>query len=208
MKAIFSVGGHVPRSRVLREHRAALAPLAIVLAINVMVLIAVVLPLTRGVASNQQRAETAERVQATAEAEFKQAEGLREGQARASADLETFYKDVLPASAAAARRITHLKLQQRARAHNLRYERGATNDDELKDSELDRQTILMSLSGDYDDVRGFIYELETSPDFVVIADMVLSEDADANARLSLSLELSTYYRGTRTAAARTGANGR
>ena len=44
----------------------------------------------------------------------------------------------------------------------------------------------MTLSGDYDDIRALIYELETSPDFFVIDNMALSEGGDANAPLTLA----------------------
>jgi Tfp pilus assembly protein PilO len=208
MRALFSVGGDVAISRVVREHRTALVPLVIVLAVNVVVLMAVVLPLTQRVESNEQRAETAELAQAGAEAELKQAEALRDGKARATTDLDTFYKQVLPADAAGARRITHLKLQQKAREHNVQFERSATKEETLNDSSLDRQTISMNLSGDWDDIRTLIYDLETSPDFVVIDNMVIGEGMTGNATLALSLELSTYYRSSRPAQARAGGNGR
>lgn len=208
MKALFGLGSHVALSRVLREHRAALVPLAIVLAINVVVLVALVLPMTQRVESNQQRAEAAERAQAAADMEFKQAEALRDGKARATTDLEMFYEQVLPGDAAGARRITHLKLQQKARTHNVQFERSATKEETVDDSSLERQTISMTLSGDWDDIRALIYDLETSPDFVVIDNIVIGEGMAGNAALTLSLELSTYYRSPQPALARTGVNGR
>ncbi|MGH9175425.1 MAG: GspMb/PilO family protein, partial [Vicinamibacterales bacterium] len=208
MRAIFSVGSRVPLARVLREHRKALVPLGIVLAINVIVLAAVVLPLSQRVVTSEARAESADRAQAAAAAEFKQAGALRDGKTRASADLETFYRQVLPADAAVARRITHVKPQQRAREQNVRYERGATNEEEIDDSVLERQTVSMTLSGDYDDLRAFIYTLETSPDFVVIDNVGIAEGSGTDAPLSLSLELSTYYRTSRAVAARTRSSGR
>lgn len=207
MKALDSLGRSIPFARVVAEHRRALIPLALVLAVNVIVLVAVVLPLSQRVVSSETRAQAAERAQAAAEDEFKQAEALRDGKARASADLETFYRQVLPADAAAARRITHLKPQQRAREHGVRYERGATDEEEIDDSVLERQTVAMTLSGDYDDLRAFIYALETSPDFVVIDDVGIGEGSGVNAPLSLSLRLSTYYR-TARAVARARSGGR
>ena len=49
MKALFTFGADVPVSRVIADHRRWLIPVAIVLAINVIVLVAVVLPLRRSV---------------------------------------------------------------------------------------------------------------------------------------------------------------
>ena len=194
MRALYSVATHVPLARVLREHRTALVPLGVVLAINVALLVLVVLPLSQRVQSNEARAELAERAQAAAEAEFKQAEALRDGKARATTDLDTFYRQVLPASVSAARRIMELQLQQKAREFGVRFQRSNGTEEELRDSTLARLTYALTLSGDYDDIRAFIYDLETSPNFVVIDNVVLAEGLDANSPLSLSLELSTYYR--------------
>ena len=198
MKPLFGAGAAVSLGRVIREHRAALVPLAIVLAINVAVLGLVVWPLSQRVSGNQSRASATERTQATAASEFKQAESIRDGKARASTDLETFYKDVLPADVAAARRMTHLRFQQKAREHGVQFQRGATSEEQIRDSSLDRLTVSMTLSGDYDDIRALIYDLETSPDFFVIDNMALTEGGDPNAPLSLALEVSTYFRTSRS----------
>ena len=207
MRATFG-GGSVPLSRVLREHRSAMLPLAAVLAINLMVLAVVVLPLSQRAASNETRAAAAQRAEAAAEREFKQAEAFREGKSRATADLETFYKQVLPSDATAARRITHLKPQQRAREHRVLYERGATEEETVDDSSLERQTVTMTLSGSWDDIRAFIYTLETSTDFVVIDNVVIQEGTGGTTSLSLDLDLTTYYRSDRAIAARARTSGR
>jgi hypothetical protein len=203
-----SAGTAVPIGRIIREHRAALVPLAVVLAVNAAVLGAVVLPLSQRVATNETRAASTERAQATATAEFKQAEGLREGKARASTDLETFYREVLPADVASARRMTHVQFQQRAREHGVQYQRGSTAEEQLRESSLNRLSVTMTLSGDYDDIRALIYELETSEDFFVIDNVALSEGGEQNAPLTLALEISTYYRTARAPEAGTGNNGR
>ena len=207
MKALYSVTGQVPLGRVVREHRAAFIPIGVVLAINVAVLIAVVLPLSRRVSTNEQRAIAAERQRMVAQAELKRAEALRDGQAQATQDLATFYKEVLPTDVTAARRMLQLRLRQRAREGNVQYESGGSTEEEVDNSTLLRLTTQMRLSGEYDDIRGFIYTLETSPDFVVIDNVKLAEGVDANAPLSVFLEVSTYYRAPQDAA-RTSGNGR
>ena len=56
----------------------------------------------------------------------------------------------------------------------MSYERGATTEEEtVDDSSLERQTVTMTLSGSFDDIRAFIYTLETSADFVVIDNVVI-----------------------------------
>jgi type IV pilus assembly protein PilO len=207
MRALYSVTGQVPLRRVIREHRAALIPLGVVLAVNVGVLIAVVLPLSQRVSTNEQRAIGAERQRLVAQAELKRAEALRDGQAQATQDLATFYKEVLPTDVTAARRMLQLRLRQRARESNVQYESGGSTEEEVNNSSLLRLTAQMRLSGEYDDIRGFIYTVETSPDFVVIDNVKLAEGVDSNAPLSVFLEVSTYYRAPQDAV-QTSGNGR
>ena len=51
----------------------------------------------------------------------------------------------------------------------------------------------MVLEGDYDSVRRFIYELETTPAFVIIDNVTLAQ-GEPDRPLALSLELSAYFR--------------
>src|SRR5262245_57969323 len=138
MKALFTFGGEVPFSRVLREHRRWLWPVAIILAINVIVLIAVVLPLRRAVVSGAERANASAQSLREAMADLKDAEATRDGQTQASADLDKFYAEVLPANMTTARRITHVKLAQLARSHGVDLQSGAATPEELRDSTLER----------------------------------------------------------------------
>ena len=208
MRALYSVAGKVPLARVLREHRAALVPLGVVLLVNLGVLLVLVLPLSARVSTNEQRATAAERQRVVAQAELKRAEALRDGKAQATQDLDTFYKQVLPGNVTAARRILLLHAQQLAREFNVQFQSGGTTEDEVDKSTLLRLTAQMRLSGDYEDIRGFIYALETSPDFLVIDRFALAEGIDQNAPLTVMLEVSTYYRSPQSAVARTGGDGR
>jgi Tfp pilus assembly protein PilO len=194
-------------ARIAREYRKALIPVGILFAINVVLLIAVVLPLVQRVSANEERAETAARVEALAQAEFQKAEALREGKARATTDLDTFYRQVLPVDVEAARRVVQSKTRRLATAHDVRYERGQSDTEDVHESSLERLVSSVSLSGAWDDLRGFIYELETAPEFIVIDNVEIAEGLDTNAPLALSMELSTYYR-LPTARARARANGR
>lgn len=192
MRALFGAG-RVPLTRVLVEHRRWLWPLGVLLAANLALLVLVVAPLTRGVAASEQRATAAEARLVRAADDFRQAEATRDGKAQATTDLETFYREVLPADVASARRITHLELQQLARTHGVDFERMGASPEVVRDSSLERLKVSMALRGDYDDIRAFIYDLETAKAFVVIDNMVLAEGQDPEAPLSLTLELSTYY---------------
>lgn len=207
MKALHSIAAPVPFSRVLREHRAALIPLGIVLAINVVVLLVVVLPLARRVAATDDRAAAAAQAEAAARAEFQQAEAVREGKARATTDLDTFYRQVLPTDVEQARRVVQSKTIRLADAHDVAHKGGNADTEQVGESPLERFRYSISLSGSWDDIRAFIYELETAPEFVVIDNIVLGEGFDTNAPLSLAVELSTYYRAP-AARGRAGADGR
>ncbi len=184
----------VPLSRIVREHRAALLPLALVLAINIVVLAVVVWPLSQRVTTNESRAVASERAQAAANADFKRVESALQGTARASTDLETFYGRILPTDITAARRMTHLRFQQKAREHGVRYQRGTTAEDQLDDSSLARLSVSVALTGQYDDIRSLLYDLENSDDFFVIENVSLTEGNDEENELSVALLVSTYYR--------------
>jgi len=194
MRALFTFGADVPWSRVISDHRNWLIPAGVVLAINLVVLAGVVLPLRQSVQSGASRADASQQQLRDAMAELKNAEATRDGQAQAAIDLARFYANVLPADFDTARRVTHLKLAQMARSHDVSFQSGAATPESLRDSTLERLAVNYQLAGDWDDIRQFIYELETGPDFVVIDNVALAEGAEANAPLALTLEMSTYYR--------------
>ena len=194
MKALFTFGAEVPWARVLADHRRWLVPVGIVLVINLAVLVMVVMPMRRSAESGtSQAAESAAALNA-ALADLRGAEAMRDGQSQAAKDLERFYGEVLPPNFSTARRLTQLKLPQMARAHDVAFARGSTSQEELRDSPLERLNISCSLTGEWDDIRELIHEIETGPDFLVIDNVALSEGESATAPLTLELELSTYFR--------------
>jgi len=192
MKALFTYGAEVPIGRVLAEQRKWLLPVGIVLAINVIVLLFVVLPLRRSVENSADRAKASAQSLREAQADVKDAEATRDGQTQAAADLDTFYAEVLPANMTAARRMTHVKLEQLMRSHDVSFGGGSSVTETLRDSSLERLRVNYSLSGDWDDIRRLIYEIETGPDFIVIDNVQLAEEGQGT-QLSLTLDLSTYY---------------
>jgi hypothetical protein len=194
MRALFASATDVPLSRIAADHRRWLWPVAIVLAINVVVLVAVVLPLQRSVEAGSSEAAASAEALREAAADLSLAEATRDGQSQAAKDLDRFYGEVLPSGFAAARRITHVKLAQMAREHDVAFQRGQTSPEALRDSTLERLRVSCSLAGDWDDIRQLIYDIETGPDFLVIDNVGLSEGSEPNAPLSLELQLSTYYR--------------
>jgi Tfp pilus assembly protein PilO len=194
MKGLGAVTASVPLARIAREHRVWLMPIGVAIVVNLAVLVGVVLPMSRSVDSGDRRAAAAAQALAAARADFKDAEATRDGQTQADRDLDKFYRQVLPLDVAAARRATHLKLSQMARAHDVIFERSASGTESVRGSELERLKVSYALTGNYDDIRQFIYDIETGPDFIVVDDVGLAESSGGNASLALTLELSTFYR--------------
>jgi hypothetical protein len=90
--------------------------------------------------------------------------------------------------------MTYASLPALARKTNVRYEARTTSVDAVdRDRRLGRMTIRMALEGDYEKLREFVYELERAPEFVIIDDVTLTE-AGSSESLSLTINLSTYYR--------------
>ena len=117
------------------------------------------------------------------------------GKARADQELATFYQKVLPANLDEARRMTYARLPALAKKANMHFtERHTELDAQLeKTSQLGRVRTRMALEGSYDSVRQFLYELETTPEFIIVDDVSLGQP-EAGKPVALALEVSTYYR--------------
>ena len=179
--------------RVVNEHRRSLVPLLVALVINVLAYAFIVYPLSRQVADVAGRDERAASALAAAKQEHAQAAGTLTGKDRAATELATFYRSVLPSSVSSARRLVYLRLHQLAREAGMRYSRMANEIVEERTSTLTRLKTEMELGGSYPSMRAFVHKLETSPEFVVIDNVELTED-DQGGELKVKLQLSTYFR--------------
>jgi hypothetical protein len=93
-----------------------------------------------------------------------------------------------------AARQEHTRVPQIARRYNVEFFSSTTaRPSKARDSTLARYTSNVELAGRYRDIRSFIHELETAPEFVVIDDVSLASDDDEGGFLQLTLTLSTYY---------------
>lgn len=184
--------------RVMAERRRLVVALAAGVVLNVLVYALAVYPLAQRVDNVAGQERAAEQALAAARAEHTQASTTLTGKSLAAAELATFYTDVLPQDLAGARRLTYLRLARLARDSNLESRRATYAPVTETRSALTRLQIQMVLSGTYSDMRDFIYQLETAPEFVVIDNVQLAEGADGSGSLVVTLDLSTYYRdGTR-----------
>jgi Tfp pilus assembly protein PilO len=181
-------------ARVVTEKRVWVAPLAIVLLLNIAGYALAVYPLSVKVRNAREREQAVQSELLAARRDNQSAEAAREARDRAGSALHTFYTEVLPHDLAGARRITYLRLAQLAQKEGLRAQRRISEpEDPGRNSSLRRLKISMTLAGEYEDMRQFIYQLETAPEFVVIDDIALSEAGEPGAPLVLMLALSTYY---------------
>jgi hypothetical protein len=180
--------------RVLYENRRYLWPLVAALLINVVVYGLVVYPLGVKSATAGDRAAAAAGVRAAAERDMAAAAALVAGKTTAEQELATFYQKVLPPSLDAARRMTYAKLPALARKANVKFEeRRSDIDQQQKNSRLGRLQTRIVLDGDYQSLRQLLYELETTPEFLIVDDVTVTQ-ADLSKPLTLTLNVSTYYR--------------
>jgi Tfp pilus assembly protein PilO len=179
--------------RILRERRALALPVAIALGANALIYAVAVVPLTETVRRANARAEAAAAMLKTARDRHAAAQATIEGKQRADEELKKFYKDVLPADSASARRVAYTRLEQLARQFGLRPARTGTDPETDRESSLARLLVTMVVAGDYRNIREFIYELESSPEFVVIENVALAQGEEASAPLVLTIEVATYY---------------
>jgi Tfp pilus assembly protein PilO len=179
---------------VLREQRHYLVPLAIVLAANIGVLAAVVYPLDARVADASSRAAAADQARRRAQQEVDAAQAVAAGKTRAEAELKTFYADILPASVSAANRATYLPISQFARKDDLQLIRRQSRQVPIRESDLERLETQLTIEGNYENIRRFIYDLETAPSFVVIDSLEIEQGREAGRPVVLQLSLATYFR--------------
>jgi hypothetical protein len=182
-------------SRIMQEKRRLIWPLVVVLVANAAVFALVVYPLARKVALGQQDADAATLALNNARRDYANARATVTGKAQADTELQKFYKDVLPPDLSGARRITYLPIDRLAREANLRVERQTSDTASIRDSELARFTQTAVLTGEYRDIRRFIHQLETRPEFIVIENVDLSQNENETSRgITVTLQIATYYR--------------
>ena len=181
--------------RVIAEHRRVVYALIAGVVINFLVFAFFVYPLQRDVANVEQRTRAAEEALAAAQADYARANGTLTGKDRALKELDTFYSSVLARDLTGARRLTFARLAQLAAKSRLDFERRKYEPVVERGSNLTRLKVTMDLAGSYADIRDFVHEIESSPEFVVIDDVGLMQEGVQNGdSVRLTLQLSTYFR--------------
>jgi hypothetical protein len=183
-----------PLRRIFDEKRRIIIPVIGGLALNVLLYAVFVYPLSVRVRGTESRAQAAAQALQAAERDDAAARDAAQERDRTDAALKAFYKDVLPSSFAQAQQTTFLRLTQVAEQHNLQPSRRDTDREIDKEGSLVRIRASMSLKGNYEDIRRFIYHVESGTDFIVIDSVVLRQGTEPGSPLTLDLGLSTYYR--------------
>lgn len=179
--------------RILAEKRRYIYPLAGALLLNALLLAAVVLPLSRKVQGGEASAQQAATALAAARADYNAARATVTGKDSADAELKKFYGDVLPVDQSQARRVV-FKLSEMARKANLTAGRARTTPSQTRDSALGKLTVDQTLTGPYRSLRQFIYDLETSPEFLILENVALTQGAEGSGALVMNVRVATYFR--------------
>ena len=187
--------------RIVTEKRGLIIPLVIALLVNIGVYALVVYPLGVKSATAVDRAASAAQSRQAAERDMAAADALVSGKAKADQELDTFYRKVLPANLDEARRMTFARLPALARKANMRFIERHTEVDpqQVKNSQLGHLVTRMTLEGSYENVRQFLYELETTPEFIIVDEVTLGQP-DPEKPVLVRLDLSTYFRQERNGA--------
>lgn len=184
-------------SRVTAEKRHLVIPLVLGVIANVLLYAIVVFPLEHQVASAGEQARLQREQLNRARLDDQSAKATVSGKQQADAALQRFYKDVLPVDQGIARKLTYTRLAHLAQQANVKLEHGTNAVKHEKGSELSKLTTTYTLTGEYRDVRRFIYALETAPEFIVLEHVGLSASSGEQPQsraLSMNLEIATYFR--------------
>jgi hypothetical protein len=184
----------VTAGRVLQEKRRLIWPIVIALIANAALYAIVLYPLSRKVAGGEQAAEASAATLGAARRDYAAARATVAGKGQADTELQKFYTDVLPPDVSGARRITFLRIEQLATQAGLRLERETSSPQLQRESSLVKFTYTAALSGEYRNIRRFIHDLETAPEFLVLENVQLSQNDTEKRGLNVTVQIATYYR--------------
>jgi len=188
--------------RIFLERRAVVLPLAVLIVGNLAVLGLVVFPLEQSVSSAAQRVDDSKHDLAMAQALLTSAKAQRASKEQAERELKTFYEQILPTNEQEATKLTDFAVEQIARQSGIIKKNGQNGWDASKDSRLIRMTSRVTLVGDYNGIRRFLFALESARPFVVVERVELAESnteqansgpQNAGNTLEVSLSLASYY---------------
>lgn len=179
--------------RIVREKRGLVTVVAMILLADICLYAFAVYPWSNKLSRAQVRMAAAGQQLTQVAGAFADAGEASSSKLLADNQLDRFYRDVLPHDLAAARGLFSPYLDNLAEEMNLVLERRTSVAESERGSALASLRSTMVLAGEYEDIRAFIYELETSPAFILIESVVLGQGNDSDEALVLTLGVSTYY---------------
>jgi len=180
--------------RVFADRRKVALPLLVFLIVNVAVL-GVVVYLERNVQAAESARQQAILDLGAAKNQETSAKAQRISKERADIELRTFYADVLPRNLSGAVSVTNFWLGRIAEESRLAFRVGNYDHEPVRGSQLTKVTGEIKLTGEYADIRRFLYDVETAEEFAIIEKVELSQPntVQGNSQLELSLSIATYY---------------
>jgi hypothetical protein len=182
--------------RIFLERRTVLLPLLVAFVVNVGVLLLGVLPLRQGVGGAEEDALNARLGLAGARAAEKGAKQAQAGKERADQEMRKFYAEILPRNFDAASNLITFWPMKIAAESRVKWGSGQTQTKPMQEpSNLVRVSSKATLSGEYSDIRRFLYEIETAEQFVIVESVELSQSGSPQSTgvLEVTLEIATYY---------------
>jgi hypothetical protein len=180
--------------RIVSEKRRLIYPLIGAVIVNAALFGAVVYPLSLKVANGERDAQAAATARATARADYEAARATVTGKESADKELKTFYGAVLPPDLSAARRIIYDKIDTLSASTNVKLGQRTWDGRQERGSELGRLAAAVVLTGEYRNIRRFIYELETAPEFLILENVALSQGQERDQGLNVIVRVATYFR--------------
>lgn len=181
--------------RIISEHRRAVWLIAGGLLLNAALFALVVYPLSRKVQGGEAAAQAAATELAAASRDEANAKATVAGKGQADAELQKFYRDVLPPDQSGARRIMYLQIFQLAEQANLTRPRYTFDPNpQRRDTALGKLSMSVTLTGEYPNIRRFIHALESAPAFLVLENVALSQGESGSRSLQVTAVVSTYFR--------------
>jgi Tfp pilus assembly protein PilO len=185
--------------RAYEERRKVALPLLVFLLANAAILAFAVLPLRRSVASNEAEALDATAKLGQARLDNRRAADARVRKEEADKELKKFYAEVLPTDRASSVRLVLFWVERAARESRVVFQSSQADQEDMRDSRLQRISCHLTLKGDYQDIRRFLYNLETAQQFIVVEKVELAQQGNAqqnaNGQLEVGLDVATYFLG-------------
>ena len=185
----------LPR-RIFMERRRVFLPVALILALNIVILLLVVFPMQRSVVGLETDRDDSAVELAQARNIERSAKGALSSRQRADVELEKFYAEILPDNLMTATKATNLWIQHAARDAGVSYTSSAFDYAPIRESKLTRAFARIELRGRYPSIKKFLYALETAEEFIVVEKVELSEQGSAASQqgvLDVSMTVATYY---------------